>query len=176
MSRTFALRNQLSAEPDRESDRGCAVLTICVLEECLRRVFSSILPLGKSAAKHFVPRGRLSLAADSAHKLGILNDSLHETFTLLIQIRNTFVHGLSSELTFNSAPIESKVRQLVLPDVSDVPELQAMLKANPRQHFMFAVDNLFFTLEFIANRLEPLKPLALPTFKVSKSHGLLPNK
>jgi hypothetical protein len=35
MTNTFELRNELDAEFDKESDRGCAILTLCLLEEAL---------------------------------------------------------------------------------------------------------------------------------------------
>jgi len=176
MSRTFALRNELSAELERESDRGCAILAVCFLEECLRCVFASVLPHGEAAAKHFVPRGRLSVGVGSAHKLGLINNSLHETFKLLIEIRNTFAHGVPSELTFESPIIASKVKKLVIPDTSDLPEVHAFYSETSRRYYMFAVDNLFFTLEYIADHLKPLKAIELPVFKVFRDSDWPPNK
>jgi hypothetical protein len=61
------------------------------------------------------------------------------------------------------------VRELAVPDVSDTPEVLELWTENPRQHFMFAVQNLFLTFEFIADRIVPLTPLEVPVWKVT--HG-----
>jgi len=61
------------------------------------------------------------------------------------------------------------MRELSVPDVSGAPEVQELWMKSPRQRFMFAVQNLFFTLEYIADCIKPLTPLEVPVWKVT--HG-----
>jgi hypothetical protein len=87
----------------------------------------------------------------------------------VVEIRNHFAHSLSSGLTFESPAIRSKVLELAVPDVSSAPDVRSLWAKSTRQRFMFAFQLLFFTLEFIADRIEPLTPLKLPGWKIT--HG-----
>lgn len=158
MTNTFELRNELDAEFDKESDRGCAILTLCLLEEALSQVFAAFLPGGERHTRHFMPRGRLSVGIEHAHKLGLIGDANLATFKALLEIRNKFAHSILSDMSFTSDAIREKLLKLELPNLEAVPDVLEQLDSNPRQRFMIAVDNLFFTLSARNGELaDPLK-------------------
>lgn len=73
---------------------------MCLLEECLAVLFSALLPGGIDDAKHFMPKGRLSLGITNAERLGLLDKRTADSFRLLVAIRNAFAHGILSSITF----------------------------------------------------------------------------
>lgn len=168
MTSPFELRNQLDQEFDKESDRGCAILTLCLLEESLVKLIGSLLPGGDKDARHFLPKGRLAMGVANAHKLGLLDDRSFTTFKQLAEIRNIFAHGILEGITFQTDAIREKVSKLPLPDMGTVPEEFAEIRANPRRHFQMAVDNLFFTLDWVTGNVARMTKQHVPTWKVEK--------
>lgn len=168
MTTTLDLRNRLDDEFSGESDRGCAILTLCLLEECLAALFSALLPGGSDDAKHFMPKGRLSLGITNAEKLGLLDKRTADSFRLLVEIRNTFAHGIMSNVTFQTTSILAKVSRLAMPDLESVPDVLAEINSNPRRRFMMAVDNMFFTLNEIKNGVPQLKTHVAPRLAITR--------
>lgn len=169
MTTTLDLRNRLDDEFSDESDRGCAILTLCLLEECLSVLFSALLPGGLNDAKYFMPKGRLSLGITNAEKLGLLEKQTADSFRLLVEIRNTFAHGILSNTTFKTKPVRTKVSRLALPNLESVPDVLAEVNADPRRRFMMAVDNMFFTLNEIKNGVPRLKRHATPRLTITRT-------
>lgn len=168
MPTTFDLRNRLEAEFVGESDRGCAILTVCLLEEALAHLVGSLLPGGLADARQFIPKGRLSLGISNAHRLGLIDDAAASTLRLLIEIRNQFAHGLLENVSFRSPHILEKVANLALPNLSDVPDVLAEIEADPRRRYMMAVDNMFFTLNELKNSVRRLSSMTPPTLSVTR--------
>jgi len=169
MDNNFDLRNQLDREFEEESDRGCAVLTVCLLEEALARLFSKVLAGGERAAKHFMPKGRLSVGVANAHALGLLNDLAVDNFKLILEIRNIFAHKLLTNVSFRSEAIKSKIKALQLPNMDEVPEHKKQIIRSPRKHFMMVIDSLFFTLEWLSDHAKPLAVTNMPQWKLRKA-------
>lgn len=168
MTGMFAMRNQMNEEFSKESDRGCAILTVCLLEETLAQLFRKVLPGGESDAKHFMPRGRLAMGVGNAKALGLINEDMAANFKLVLEIRNTFAHKLLEGISFQSEEIRSKVNQLKLPAMDAVPEAKVDILDNSRKRYMMAVDLLFFTLEWMIGRAVPLPHREIPQWTVRK--------
>jgi len=172
MTTTLDIRNRLDDEFSGESDRGCAILTLCLLEECLAVLFSALLPAGESDARYFMPKGRLSFGIANAHKLGLLDDTTAASFKLLVEIRNTFAHGILDNVSFQTESIRTKVNQLTLPNMESVPDVLAETNADPRRRFMMAVDNIFLTLNEIKNGVSRLERQRVPRLAITRVPGL----
>jgi hypothetical protein len=100
----------------------------------------------------------LSVGIEHAHKLGLIGDANLATFKALLEIRNKFAHSILSDMSFTSDAIREKLLKLELPNLEAVPDVLEQLDSNPRQRFMMAVDNLFFTLSARNGELaDPLK-------------------
>jgi hypothetical protein len=102
MEHVFELRNKLDATFDQESDRGCAILTVCLLESTISDLIGALLPDRFATAKQFMPRGRLSVGIANAYALGLIDDSLRDDLKALVEIRNIFAHRLLDGLSFES--------------------------------------------------------------------------
>jgi len=159
----------MDAEFAKESDRGCAILMVCLLEETLAQLFSKVLPSGEQDAKHFMPRGRLSVGVGNAKALGLIDDDMAANFKLVLEIRNTFAHKLLEGISFQSEEVRSKVNQLRLPAMDSVPEAQAEILDNPRKRYTMAVDMLFFTLERMIGGAARLPHQDIPKWTVRKA-------
>lgn len=168
MTETFSSRNRLDREFANESDRGCAILSLCLLERSLAELFGAFLPGGDNDARHFMPKGRLSQGIANARKLGLLTDGNVANFRLLLEIRNTFAHEVLSNISFQSDLIRAKVARLELPDLGAVPDLVEELNKDPRRRFMITVDSLVFTLDWIAGSISRLKYQDVPTWRITK--------
>lgn len=168
MTNTLDTRNRLNAELSKESDRGCAILSLCLLEESLAVLISALLPGGAADAKHFLPRGRLSTGIANAHKLGLIDNSTVATFKLLVEIRNIFAHGILTNVSFDTDSVRMKVSQLALPNTDSVPDVLAEVNANPRRRYMMAVDNVFFTLNEVKSSVRRLPRQQVPVLAVTR--------
>jgi len=120
-----------------ESDRGCAVLVMCVLEDSLRALIGRVVADPGSDLRNFAPRGRLAVAIDSAVLLGQLSQREAVCFRKLAGIRNAFAHKALLKLTFDASPIADHCRDLEMPISSSAwPERPADL--THRQKFLMA--------------------------------------
>lgn len=168
MTKVFTLRNNLDEEFRNESDRGCAILTLCLLEEALASLFAAFIPGGERDARQFMPKGRLSAGIANAHKLGLISDSMSYNFRILVEIRNSFAHGILNGLTFETPGILEKVKKLGIPNLESVPDVLVAIENSPRERFMMAVDHLFFSLEWMIGRITRLPLQKLPDWKVTR--------
>jgi hypothetical protein len=106
MTYEIDFRNRLNQEFIAESERGCAILTVCLLEETLHDVFAKVLPKGKESARDFMPPGRLALGVRNAAALGLLSESELSNIKLILKIRNAFANKLLNGLKFDSPEIK----------------------------------------------------------------------
>jgi hypothetical protein len=98
-----------------ESDRGCAVLALCVLEDLARdAILRRIGVFGDKMLDRLCPRGAWGVTTESLHMLGII--SVHERvdLLLLIKIRNEFAHRALEDLSFDTQHVASRIDQLNL--------------------------------------------------------------
>lgn len=100
-----------------ESDRGCAVLVMCVLEDALRDLFEALVADPTAKLDTLFPPGNQQVSTQNALLLGLMNKEEVTAFRGLAGIRNTFAHALERRLQFDSPKIASKIGNLeaVLP-------------------------------------------------------------
>lgn len=144
-----------------ESDRGAAVLTLCVLEDALKEAITKRLPEPPSskhqnAVDNFSPKGRLSATIVNAYMLGVLSKLHLDNFSLLIEVRNKFAHHALSDLSFDDASIKAWVRDLKLDD--NGPKLFG------RQRFLIAATEIYFNLA--GQVVTKLTALSKPGFRI----------
>jgi len=97
-----------------ESDRGCAVLALCVIEDIAKEAIRRRIGVFKDMLEVLCPHGRWSVTVKSLCMLGII--SMHEKSDLkrLIVIRNEFAHKALEDLSFDTIEIASRIDQLKL--------------------------------------------------------------
>nr|WP_152029933.1 hypothetical protein [Pseudomonas sp. LPH1] len=137
MDRDSEFKAKLFKEFHNESDRGCAVLTVCLLEETLLKVFSKVLPGGEASAKISMPRGRLSAGVGNAEALGLITEPHTTNIKLILKIRNIFAHKLMAGLTFESQEIKEQAIKLILPNFDGVSnETKQKLEISHRMRYV----------------------------------------
>ena len=102
---------RLAEEFKRESDRGCAVLVLCVLEDALREVIKAFVVDPNKSIDRLAPKGGLNVAIDSTVLLGLLTERQGRAFKQLVAVRNRFAHGVFEGLTFDTPDIAKMVRE-----------------------------------------------------------------
>lgn len=101
MNDDYEVMNTLIDEFHAESDRGCAVLVMCVLEDFLLDAITKRLPASsKDMLRNIAPPGRLSSTLSNAYLLGLVSTNERHEFEVLIKIRNKFAHAALQKLTF----------------------------------------------------------------------------
>ncbi|MFK3971145.1 hypothetical protein ACI2KS_10505 [Pseudomonas sp. NPDC087358] len=161
----FEIFSRFQMEFETESDRGCAVLTLCVLEEQLVRSMKRRLPdiPKKEAAQlyNFAPKGALSKSTVNAYLLGILTAEELKNFSLLINIRNEFAHKALTNLRFTNDLIKNFTRNIKVG--STFPKDSN----DGRAKFLIAAADLYFNMESLgASKLEYKKDSAWETVMI----------
>lgn len=100
---------RLSQEFRDESDRGCAVLVMCLLEEALRDYLLAFVVDPEMSIGRLMPKGGLGAGIESALLLGLLNKRQAKSFQTLANVRNKFAHGVFERLTFETPEIRSLI-------------------------------------------------------------------
>lgn len=100
---------RFSRELQDESDRGCAILIMCLLEESLRDLIKALLPSENAKIDRLAPKGALGIAIENAVLLGLLSERQGASFNALVKVRNKFAHGLLEGLSFDSPEIASVI-------------------------------------------------------------------
>lgn len=161
-------RNRLNKEFYAESDRGCAILTVCLLEETLMGIFAKVLPEGKDEARQFVPFGRLSLGINNAAALGLITEPEITNIKIILKIRNTFAHKLLDGLTFETPEIKDQVMRLTLPNLVYVSEKTRNKTMNiSRTRYMEVFSYTVAALERVAIIATPYPAYkSLPAFSI----------
>jgi hypothetical protein len=127
----------------QESDRGCAVLMMCVLEEALIDAIRSKLPVCSSEElRNFAPPGRLSATIVNAYLLGILSDKERSDIQILSKVRNKFAHAALNNLSFNHHDIKFMCEKLHLSDFFS--EFKSEI---PRHRFLISSFLMYFMLK-----------------------------
>jgi hypothetical protein len=103
-----------------ESDRGCAVLVLCVLEDLLIETVKHRLPVcSNEELRSIAPFGRLSATVINAFLIGAISKRERDELNRLIKIRNKFAHKALEGLSFNHPDIVDMCKKLELADVFD---------------------------------------------------------
>lgn len=134
MKDDYEVIHQLIDEFHAESDRGCAVLVMCVLEDYLLDAIARKLPESrKDQLRNIAPLGRLSSTLSNAYLLGLVSANERDEFEILIKIRNKFAHAAMQRLTFDHHDVRHLCEKLRLCDVFE--EYPA---DNPRKRFVMS--------------------------------------
>ncbi|MEL7939451.1 hypothetical protein [Pseudomonas delhiensis] len=168
MSRDNDFKIRLFKEFHNESDRGCAILTVCLLEESLKKVFAKALPNGVNSVQNFMPKGRLSVGVNNAEALGLLVESHATNIKSILKIRNIFAHKLMDGLTFESSEIKAKTASLILPNLDGVSaETKRKIENVSRIRYMEVFVHTLGGLNRLAIVVKPFpKYDSLPMFTV----------
>ncbi len=153
--------NNFKREFDEESDRGCAVLTLCVLEEALISAIERKLPpppnsKHSTAMRNFAPKGQLSKTVVNAYMLGVLPKEHLLVFEKLISVRNKFAHNALERLTFDDLEVQAWVRDI------DIGDKGVSLEG--RSKFLIAAGDIFFSLKTVP--VNPIEPVMKPSFEI----------
>lgn len=71
---------RLAKEFHGESDRGCAILVMCVLEDCLRTMISALMPDPEAKLGRLAPAGSTTATIEVAQTLGMLSKRQADSF------------------------------------------------------------------------------------------------
>jgi hypothetical protein len=150
----FGRYNQFVDAFHTESDRGVAVLSMCVLEEIVREgVAKRLGPYKERLMPTLAPRGRWSTLADCAWMLGVLSAADRADLLILVDIRNRFAHRALQDLSFDHPDVVHQVGRL---KVSERFDLEHDGEMSNRTEFMNAVAALYFFVKFRLERHEVL--------------------
>lgn len=142
-----------------ESDRGCAVLVLCVLEDILRDIFLALVADPDAKLDTLMPPGEISIATENAVLLGLINKEEAQLLRGLAGARNAFAHGAWSNLKFDSPKVASRIGNLV----AVLPMSREYLKSkSPREQFVIHAFLLHSALMYRyaeAKRLAPARRL-----------------
>lgn len=142
--------NRYLDEFERESDRGCAVLVLCALEDLLIQAIKSRLPkCSNDEFRNLAPLGRLSVTISNAFLLGVLSEKERADFSLLVKVRNKFAHGAFLDLGFLHNDVVYLCNNLVLCDSFD-----EFVLSSPRRRFMFSAVMIYLMLHHCSNNRE----------------------
>ena len=114
-----------------ESDRGAAILSICVFEDFLTKLLRWRLgKMGDAYGKDLAPRGRLGVTIKSCGLMHLMSADEMEDARRLVKIRNEFAHKLASRMTFEDAWVKNELNQLkVLPrEMPDAHKRKAKIR------------------------------------------------
>nr|WP_314872112.1 hypothetical protein [uncultured Pseudomonas sp.] len=137
-----------------ESDRGCAVIAACVLEEMLSKLIKARIPdCGSDELRNLAPPGRLSVAVANGFLLGVLGERNRQEFLKIIKIRNFFAHKPLAGLTFDHHDVSHLCSKLVLCDV-----FEELGTGGARHRYVSSVVMLYLSMHHELQLVE-----ALPT-------------
>jgi hypothetical protein len=143
-----------------ESDRGCAVLILCVLEDLLIEVVKHRLPpCSADELRALAPFGRLSATVSNAFLIGAVSQRERDELNRLIKIRNKFAHNALQGLKFNHPDIRDMCKRLELADVFSEFSSQV-----PRTRFTISALLIYSSLHNSLGIVEKLKPLDSRTY------------
>lgn len=131
-----------------ESDRGCAVLMLCVLEDTLQELFKALVTEGtsKHRLRNLAPRGGWSKMLENAETLGLLSPRQCASFRTLVEVRNRFGHGAHLKLSFDSPEVIALLGGA--PPAVPMPSKVASNDDSPRGRFLFEASVLWIVMVF----------------------------
>lgn len=132
---------RFSGELQDESDRGCAILIVCLLEESLRDLIKALLPNENAKIDRLAPKGALGIAIENAVLLGLLSERQGASFSGLVKVRNRFAHGLLEGLSFDSPEISSVINSV--PKAIPWPEDEKLNNDTNRGRYLMEAGILF---------------------------------
>lgn len=148
------LFGQFAEEFRDESDRGCAVLVMCVLEDSLHDMFKGLLVSeGGHALSNLAPPGGLKKTLENAVALGLLSERQRRAFKALADVRNKFAHRPLQKLTFENPDIAALLRSAPL--AAHLPMATAS-DQTARTHFLLSAAILWVLMTFKIPKIQRL--------------------
>ncbi len=138
-----------------ESDRGCAVLTLCVLEDASKNLFESRVETGRVGSVW--QRGALARNVERAVALGLLAQNEATSLLSLAEVRNLFAHRALERLTFDSPEVDSLVKKLTHVGPPNVPTAAS---GRNRDHFLLCSVFVFSAMQLHPTPIAPIAPKA----------------
>lgn len=154
--------SKLATEFREESDRGCAVLVMCVLEDCLQDMIRALVPDPEAKLGRLVP-GSAGAAIEVARLLGLLSPRQASSFGQLAAIRNRFAHSVMERLTFDEPSIAKMVGKIVPAVV--LPSGASLNSDTPRGWYLMHAGILWILMTLRIEAIERLT--AAPDFDAS---------
>ncbi|MEM7803283.1 MAG: DUF4145 domain-containing protein [Pseudomonadota bacterium] len=168
-AKTNEFYDRLHRELDRETDRSVAIIAAALVDSALQDLVQGFLIPSKKQDRCILsgydsPLGTFSAKIDAALQFGLISADLHRDLHLLRKIRNDFAHD-PFELTFESAAVSSRVRELMTNSRFD-SQSKERIDTGPggtRHDFIFSVGWRLFSLTEEMDEIERLKP-RIPEF------------
>ncbi|WP_158881443.1 hypothetical protein [Rhodanobacter sp. L36] len=137
-----------------ETDRGCAVLSGCVLEEVLRKALRHRLGIDEENLGRFVASGQIARGVDLAYFVGLISEQERRDWKTLVKIRNRFAHSPLTALQFDEHAIAALIDSIA-------ESHQILSQTDPREtyrlKFVYGVGRLYGKILKAARDTEPLK-------------------
>lgn len=148
-----------------ESDRGVAVLAMCVLEEMLRNALGQRLgPFRNEMLPIVAPAGRWSVLLTTSEAFGLLSAMERRDLGRLVKVRNAFAHQALQSLSFNHHDIRHLIDQLETVDEMDKTARDAEKIRSLRVKFIATVAVIYGLVAARAGVAKPLVPCKTPDF------------
>lgn len=164
---------RLAKEFHGESDRGCAILVMCVLEECLRDMIRALVPDPEANLGRLAPAGSTGATIEVAQVLGMLSKRQAGSFRQLIAIRNRFAHSVMEGITFDEPSISKMVADVV-PAIS-YPSDASLNSETARGWYLMHCATLWILMTLKTEHVERLPPAADFDASTGLPDGLLPS-
>jgi hypothetical protein len=168
------LRNKLQGmghvaeEFHKESDRGCAVLVLCLLEEYLRDMIRAHLPGAPAKLGSFAKPGQLALATENAVLVGIITQRQADAFNALAKVRNKFAHGLFKGRTFETPEIKTLIDSIT--SITPIPTMAQLDKKTAREKFLMHAGILCIMMVIKTYFAKPFPPAV----EFESTHSFVP--
>jgi hypothetical protein len=109
----------------RESDRGCAVLVMCAVEEICHEALERRLGVfAQRMLRQVAPPGAWEKLINSLELFGIASPKESAELDLMRRVRNKFAHQAEKDLTFDHPSVASLIDQMRLARIMWGPNLQ----------------------------------------------------
>ncbi|WP_148650605.1 hypothetical protein [Lysobacter capsici] len=139
-----------------ESDRGMAVLAMCVVEDLLHERIKEIVGVNfPEMVKLLAPPGRWSVLADAATMLGLLSPAEREDLKLLIAVRNRFAHKAMDSLAFDHPDVADQLSRL---KIYERFQVDGPTPGTPRERFLNGVAGIYLLIRMRAG-VSPFEPV-----------------
>ena len=99
---------------EKESDLACVLIGTAGIDDRLESILRKYLKEGKTANRLFRdtgPLGSLRAKVEFCYLLNIIDDRMHQTLLLLVEIRNLFTDSMFA-MSFESKQIEKRIAEL----------------------------------------------------------------
>jgi len=138
-----------------ESDRGVAVLSMCVIEELLHERINEIVGTHfPEMVRLLAPPGRWGVLADAATMLGLLSPSERNDLKVLIAVRNRFAHKAMETLAFDHPDVIDLLSRL---KIYERFQVDGTPPTTPRERFLNGVAGIYLLIR-MRDEISPFEP------------------